>query len=318
MSTPTTLKQDYADYGELRASLGFSTHRSIKNGLNGFFAYAEEHWPAQDAVSCGMVRGWLAYKEFSSIHTRNRQISTIRMFANYQLSLGKEAFVPSSEYFAKGAVKPPHVFGEGELDVLFHAIDTVRHDYRVPGKEEMLPVLFRMLYCCGMRPTEPLRLTTGDVRLDTGEVLIRESKQHKDRRIIMSEDLTELCRRYNHKKPRREYFFERWATGGQIAPHWVTNQFNIAWRDSGLEAEVKPRPYDLRHAFASRTIIKWLDKGCNFLEMLPHLSAYMGHAQIADTLYYVHLLPERLSKSPGVDWDAFSDVYPKVGSDEEN
>ena len=45
------------------------------------------------------------------------------------------------------------------------------------------------------------------------------------------------------------------------------------------------------------------------MELLPYLSAYMGHSELTSTLYYVHLLPENLRRSEGVDWDRLSRIY---------
>ena len=54
------------------------------------------------------------------------------------------------------------------------------------------------------------------------------------------------------------------------------------------------------------------------MELLPYLSAYMGHSELTSTLYYVHLLPENLRRSKGVDWVLLSRVYGKgVSEDEE-
>lgn len=46
--------------------------------------------------------------------------------------------------------------------------------------------------------------------------------------------------------------------------------------------------------------------------MLPYLSAYMGHTQFDDTAYYIHLLPEKLRKSPAIDWKKFEKIFPEV------
>jgi len=46
--------------------------------------------------------------------------------------------------------------------------------------------------------------------------------------------------------------------------------------------------------------------------MLPRLWAYMGHYTLKETAYYVHLLPENLFKNKGIDWEAFSEIIPKV------
>ena len=77
---------------------------------------------------------------------------------------------------------------------------------------------------------------------------------------------------------------------------------------SGISWRGTPRPYDLRHAFASRNIIRWIDSGRDVMELLPCLSAYMGHSELSSTLYYVHLIPERLRKSKGIDWDLLTRI----------
>jgi len=45
----------------------------------------------------------------------------------------------------------------------------------------------------------------------------------------------------------------------------------------------------------------------------------MGHVSLEETLYYVHLLPERLKASPGIDWDMLRGIYtPRGGLYEED
>ena len=45
------------------------------------------------------------------------------------------------------------------------------------------------------------------------------------------------------------------------------------------------------------------------MELVPYLSAYMGHSELTSTLYYVHLLSEKLRKSKGIDWDMLARIY---------
>jgi hypothetical protein len=52
-----------------------------------------------------------------------------------------------------------------------------------------------------------------------------------------------------------------------------------------------------------------MDAGRDVMGLLPALSAYVGHSELTSTLYYIHLLPERLRSSPGVDWASLSEVY---------
>ena len=72
------------------------------------------------------------------------------------------------------------------------------------------------------------------------------------------------------------------------------------------------RPYDFRHGFASSVLQKWLDEKKDLYTMLPYLRAYLGHEHIEDTAYYIHVIPERLLKSPGINWDEMDLLMPEV------
>ena len=71
--------------------------------------------------------------------------------------------------------------------------------------------------------------------------------------------------------------------------------------------------YDLRHRFASAILNRWIDEKRDLYAMLPYLRAYMGHFDLSATAYYIHLLPESLVKSNGIDWAALESVIPEVG-----
>lgn len=49
---------------------------------------------------------------------------------------------------------------------------------------------------------------------------------------------------------------------------------------------------------------------------LPFLSAYMGHAHLSQTAYYIHLVPEIFPTLSGLDWERFSKLIPEVAEDE--
>ena len=160
-----------------------------------------------------------------------------------------------------------------------------------------------------MRPNEPLNLRVEDVDLRTGDVFIRKSKRGKDRHIVISEDMRILFANYDRFAGTREWFFQHWD-GGKFSTTWARYWFRKACIWSGISRSPSfPRPYDLRHSFATRTLMRWVDEQRDVMALIPFLSAYMGHVSLEETLYYVHLLPERLKSSPGIDWDMFSEIY---------
>lgn len=57
---------------------------------------------------------------------------------------------------------------------------------------------------------------------------------------------------------------------------------------------------------------RWVEEGKDMNSFAPFLSAYLGHESFKATLYYFHLVPERLLKNAGIDWSGFSSIYPEV------
>lgn len=309
MSFQSEMLSHYNNLLDLKESLGFSRH-TYQAHIAPFVDYCSKKYPKAETVTKEMVDEWLAVRKFKAENTRRLAVINIRHFTKYLNSVGKKAFVPDSDYNVKMPRFVPYIFSEMELKRLFDSIDSVKPNPRTHS-EMILPVIFRLELCCGMRPGEPLSLKTSDIDLKTGEIFIRKSKRGKDRHIIMSEDMRRLCEIYHAAADEREYFFP-YSDHGKIPSRWARYQFNRAWMRSGLGAFGKtiPRPYDLRHNFATRTLMRWLDEKRDIMALIPFLSEYMGHVSLEETLYYVHLLPERLKNSPGIDWDMMKTIYP--------
>lgn len=309
------LDKDYSDMLILKESLGYSTI-TYQPHVKEFILYCAENYPESKVITKMMFDNWLQEKQFKTNATHNSAISRIRTFLRFQVAMGKEAFIPDEQYSVKNIKYIPYVLSEEEIKRLFHAFDTLTPHFESPRREFIVPVLFRMMYCCGMRPSEPLNLLCQDVDLRNGDLYIRASKRKKDRHIIMSEEMITLCQKYDSIVGNRKYFFERWDRN-KFPTYWMTNQFRICWRNSGLVKRRNPRPYDLRHNFATRTLMRWTDENRDIMSMLPYLSTYMGHTCYSHTLYYVHLLPERLRKSANINWGKFEDMYPEVSYEED-
>lgn len=57
-------------------------------------------------------------------------------------------------------------------------------------------VIFRLIYCCGLRISEARTLKQEDVELKNGRVRILEAKGHKNRFVYLADDLAELLQEY--------------------------------------------------------------------------------------------------------------------------
>lgn len=315
MTFKDTLLKDYDDMLDVKEATGHS-RATYAPHIKDFITYCGDTYPDAAKITSGMLDKWLQKKEFKTNSTHNSAISRIREFARYQAAIGKPTYIPTGEYSAKAMRFIPYIFSDKEISKLFEAFDTVPPHSMSPEREQIIPVLFRMMFCCGLRPSEPLNILYNDVDLETGAIYIRQAKRKRDRRILMSDNLVALCREYNSRRYPRTYFFER-KDGSKYSTHWMTNQFHICWRNSGLEKRRNPRPYDLRHNFATRVLMRWMSEDKDVMGMVAFLSAYMGHTEFTATLYYIHLLPERLTNNAGIDWDSFSCIYPEVEYEED-
>ena len=309
------LTHDFRTMLDFRRALGYAT-RTDESTLPHFIDFCGNNYPDAKSITKEMVDGWLIHHPYKNAGTQAIFFSLLRHYTKFIRSLGKDAFIPDEEYTVRCERYRPYIFDQNELTNLFQAMDTIPPHHKAPKREIIIPVLFRMMYCCGMRPSEPLRLHMDDVDLKSGEIYIRQSKRNKDRHIIMSEDMRHLCIKYNCLAGDREWFFQRWD-GKPLHTKWMTRQFHICWKRSGLTKRGNPRPYDFRHFFATMNMMQWIDEGKDVMVLLPYLGTYMGHKHFTSTLYYVHLLPERLRKSSGIDWEQFTPIYGEGESDEE-
>ena len=312
------MNEAYYDMVNLKVSLGYCRDTYKPSQVLPFVEYCANKFPDAGEITKGMLDSWLVLREFATDNTRKHVIINIRHFTRYLNAIGEKAFVPTEDYNIKIQRYQPYIFTDFQLGRLFDAIDSVKPRGRC-RRELILPVLFRLELCCGMRPNEPLNLRTKDIDLKTGDIFIRKSKRGKDRHIIISEDMRMLCARYDQLAGNREWFFQH-RNGGKLPTEWVRYQFGQAWMRSGLSTgKNSPRPYDLRHSFATRTLMRWVDEKRDIMALIPFLSTYMGHGSLEETMYYIHLLPERLKTSPGIDWGMLSEIYEtEETADEEN
>jgi Site-specific recombinase XerD len=311
-----SLQDSFSKMIAYREAFGYATTTYVST-VTPFINYCGGNYPEATAVTKEMVDSWLESYGYKT-NTQAAFIACLRQYMKFINFLGMRAFVPDEDYTVRRVSYEPYSFTDLELETLFDSFD----EYRASTSnkkfrpELVVSPIFRMMYCCGMRPSEPLGLLCSDVNLGSGDIYIRESKRHKDRHIIMSGDMRRLCSAYHEKVGVRTWFFE--YAGKPYETHWMTAQFHHCWRHSGLQAHGSPHPYDLRHAFATRNLMKWIDRKLDAMTLLPFLSMYMGHSDISSTLYYVHLLPERIRKSAGIDWEQFAAIYGKDGGPDES
>lgn len=237
----------------------------------------------------------------------------IREFGKYLLNIGKAAYVLPSALIPHKKAELPYLLTDSETELFFTAADNYPHRDNSPLVEYTVPVIFRLIYACGMRPQEARRLKRTDFDYSKNSIYIEESKWCKDRRLIVDTSLMGTCRKYdsiaNEHFPERTAFFPN-QYGKTYSHGWLTATFHKCWELSGIgNARGICVPYDLRHNYATKTLMRWVSEGKDLDAYIPYLCAYMGHATFRSTYYYVHLLPEKLA---ALDFMKTKGIIPEV------
>jgi integrase len=301
------------EYLEHRSTLGYSDFQ--ERSLEMFDAYCHEHYPDTETITREIVREWINFETSRGFTGMYNRVPAVRLLAQY---MGNGAYILPPKSLPPPKPCRPYILSDDELSRLFAAADNINGNFDDSVKL-MFPTLLRLQYTCGLRPYEVRSIEQKHIDLNTGEILITKSKKHRERIVVMSDDTLKQCRKYDGIKkvfaPKSEYFFVRYDnTPISSLKLWLV--FNRCWQQANpdIPANMLPRvrPYDLRHRFASAILQKWLDYGKDLYAMLPYLQAYMGHENFSHTAYYIHLLPENLLNSAGVDWSLIDGVNPEV------
>jgi integrase/recombinase XerD len=264
-----------------------------------------------------MVLLWTEKKPNETESTRNGRISIARGFANYMIRLGYEAFIyPAAALTITRYSYIPYIFTEEEMRKIFVACDNFPVSNVSPNRHLILQILIRMLYGCGLRISEALRLEIDDVDLTNGILLIREAKFGKERQVPMAESLTEQCRKYSREVHEYElsktHFFPS-PFGGHYNESTIYKLFRELLWEAGISHSGKgPRIHDLRHTFSVHCLKKWVLKGENLTNLLPYLSTYLGHVDLRGTQHYLRLTADLYPTITASVEEHFSTLVPEV------
>ena len=266
-----------------------------------------------DGTSIGkeLVEEWCSSRLNEKKQTQTRRIIETTEFLKYLSENGVSVHFPRKTRRHQTKVSfVPYIFSQEELRQFFHACDriSIRKPSVMPA---VLPVLFRLLLGCGLRISEALGLTCGDVDLENGLLTIRFSKYNKDRIVPLSNSMLTIFREYNsayHKLRKKEnalFFIHR--DGRTINTDNIYRWYRKILWSAGISHGGRgngPRVHDFRHTFSVYSLKSMTDKGMDIYCALPVLSTYLGHASISATGKYVRLtqdmFPEIVAKSSAI------------------
>ncbi len=287
------LAQQLSAFVDFKRSLGYKYTTEVAM-LQRFDRWSQTQPGPHDTLTEALVAGWLQRGVLEGERTLYGRTSLIRQVGLYLNTIGQPAFIPEPSAGSRHYTFVPHIFTEHELRRIFEEADRITA-CRPSTLPVVLPVLFRLLYGCGLRVSEALRLSLEDIDWTDQSLTIRSSKFGKDRVVPMAPSLATVLQEYVNQghpdsPPSARLFCHR--DGSPIAADNVYRRFrDILWY-AGIPHRGKgqgPRVHDLRHSFAVHTLKAAIDRQVDIHAMLPVLSTYLGHASVAATEQYVRL-----------------------------
>jgi integrase len=301
-----------------KRAVGFP-YQSSARILKCFDLLIAEMFPDERTVTKEMCSAWLGHKPGEHPNGLLRRVTPIRQFSKYLRGLGHDAYIIPGNIPDKQIKYEAHIYTIIELKAFFKAIDQCPPSPFSPTRRFVIPVIFRLLYCCGLRSSEARLLSKEDVELETGKIIIRESKGWKARIVYMSDDLREVCVEYDSIiesiLPRRKVFFPN-KDGDFYSDGVIDQWFHEFWDGCPLSKMIIGNParvHDARHSYAVHRLNQWVRDGQDINALYPYLSEYMGHAHYADTDYYLSLVeefyPEMEQRLSSLNDDILPEVY---------
>jgi integrase len=285
------------DYLHMRRQLGFelkAAGRLLENFVDFLERAGTQHITTELAVM------WARLPVDAHPQQWRQRLGMVRGFARYLATIDSASEVPSVDLLV--AHRPriaPYIYSREEIAALTGAARAFTPALRAATYETVIG----LMAVTGLRLGEAVALDRADVDLGDGALHVRAARPSKHREVPLHESTTEALRRYSRLRD------DRWlspqtpamfvASQGQ---RLTTGQFQQTFRQLigvvGLEGRgerARPRPHDLRHTFAVRTLLDWHRAGVDIDARLPLLSTFLGHINPESTYWYLQAVPELLA-----------------------
>ena len=287
--------------------------------LKRFDRFCARYHAGEQTLSREIVTHWAQRRPGESIGSLGIRVSAVRQLAIHLHKLGHQTYVIPLRILPKYPGYIPHIFTERELEAFFDRVDACRPWAGSPFRHLVMPLLFRLLYCCGLRVSEATHLKLRDVDLDRGVLSLRDAKFGKQRRVPASRQITERLRDYRKRAgssiATEDSFLFLSCSGGELSRKTVYSNFRAFLWDARIShggPGKGPRVHDLRHTHAVHCLRRWVEQGKDLSAYLPLLKAYLGHTRFRETSYYLRLTADLYPTITAQVEQVFGEIVPQM------
>jgi integrase len=263
-----SLRQSIEEYLILRRGLGFKL-REAGATLPDFATFMERRRASY--ITQALALAWAQQPtHVQPAHWASR-LCHVRQFARYRSACDPRTQIPALGLLPfKPKRARPYLYTDVEIQQLLHATLHMPLSPKHRRNCALLPwvyyCLFGLLSVTGLRLGEARNLKLENVDLKAGVMTIRGGKFGKDRWITLHPSTCKVLTQYLNKRERHwagrtvsSYLFVS-SWGNRLDVGAIHRAFYRVSRRTGLRGSHDskgPRLHDLRHRFATRTLVNW-------------------------------------------------------------
>jgi integrase/recombinase XerD len=310
--------KDYcSQYVSYKRGMGFNFGESSLYLLRHMDNYFKQYNYSTPVLTKRMVEDFVSHRNMESVKTQHMRMSLIRQFAIFMNRIGFDFYVYPDELIPIAKTFTPYIFTRDEIERIINVVDHLSYIPQSKYYHLIYPMLFRMLYGCGLRINEALSLKKTEIDLVNGILTITKTKNGMSRLVPMSRSLTGYCRSYAENMGFdmfSEGYFYPSRDGGKYHRTPVYIKFKQFMKLAGIfpEGAVGPRVHDIRHTYAVHALEKMINDGQDVYCTLPILSTYLGHRGIESTEKYLRLTEEAYGSVINAIAPFYTGVFPEV------
>lgn len=267
-----------------------NTIAAYRRDLDGYVGYLARRGHTPRDATAAHVRGWIETMSRTGMaaSTSARRLSAIRQFHKFLFAESRRDDDPTATLDSPRLGRPlPKILGEDEVGRLLEQA----HAQTDPAGLRMAALL-EMLYATGMRVSELVGLPAAAVARGQDVVLVR-GKGGRERLVPLTGKALAALSAYKAVRPAFIRIGDEspwlFPSGGR-AGHLTRQRFGQMLKELAVLSGISPSrvsPHVLRHAFASHLLAHGAD--------LRAVQQMLGHADIATTQIYTHVLEDRLT-----------------------
>jgi integrase len=262
-----------------------------------FDQYCDKNLIKEASITKVLYDAWAVKADSTTKTSQCNRLQVLRTFSVYLNTLGIHSYIPTN--LPRPEKRVPYLMTDKDIREFFEQADRDKGLWAVKVFQRMAQeykVVFRLIYCCGLRNNEACTLKTSNIDLASGSITIYHSKGNKDRIVYLSEDMRKLCLDYQQwlnkelDNDTSQWFFPGKRPENHIPKTSLDRKFNEFWNatETSKTCDKKPTVHCLRHAYVIKRVNLWMKEDIPLRVMMPYLSNYLGHKGPIESFYYYH------------------------------